>query len=70
MEILQKQKLDAGAEEGLDRLFGRVHDRLPFHVEAGVQHHLAACGFAHGLQQRVKIRIVVALKRSAGAPSR
>ena len=59
MEVLQKEILDAGAEEGLDRFLRRVDDGLAFHVEAGVQHHLAAGGFAHGLKQRVKIGIVV-----------
>ena len=51
--------LDAGAEEGLDGFFRRVDDGLPFHIEAGVQHHLAARGFAHGQEQRVKVGIVL-----------
>jgi len=32
---------------------------LSFHIEAGVQHHFAACGLADCLQQGVEIRIVV-----------
>ena len=38
---------------------GRIHNRLSFDVEAGIQHHLPACGFTHGHQQRMKIRIVL-----------
>src|SRR6267154_5669929 len=61
--VLHKQVLNSRAQESLDRFFGRVYDRLSFHIEAGVQHHFAACGLADCLQQGVEIRIVVRRNR-------
>jgi hypothetical protein len=57
MKILQEKALDASAEESRNGFFRRVDDGLPLHIEAGVEHHLATSGFAHGHEQRMKVRI-------------
>src|SRR5664279_2841464 len=59
IEVLQEQKLYARSEKCLDSFFGRVYDRLPFDIKAGIEHDLTAGGFTHGYQKGVKIRIVV-----------
>src|SRR5215471_4772579 len=57
--VLQKQKFNTGTQESFDRFFRRVNDRLAFHIEAGVKHHLPSRGFSNRFQQLVKMRIVL-----------
>ena len=58
VKIFEEKVLDAGGEKRHNGLFRRVHNRLPIHIEPGIQHHLPASGVAHCDQQSVKIAIV------------
>ena len=62
--VLDKQVVDPGAQIGFNR-FGRgIYDRLPFDVEAGIQHHSAACGAADRFEKSMKVTDCPSLKRS------
>src|SRR6266481_3448763 len=56
--VLQKEEFDAGSEKSANCFLRGVDDRLAFHVEAGVEHHLPARNSTDGPQQRMKCRVV------------
>src|SRR5262245_12636462 len=56
--VLQKQSLNSGSQECLDRFARRVDDRLALYVESRIQDHFTAGCFSDRLQKSVEIRIV------------
>src|SRR5579871_407015 len=56
--VLQKQVFDAGPQKGFDRLLRSVDDRLPLHIEAGVEQHFPARGLSYSFQKSMKIGII------------
>jgi hypothetical protein len=52
--VFQKQIFDPGSEECLDGFAWGIHDRLPLHIEAGVENHLASGYATRGLQESMK----------------
>src|ERR1700722_3570700 len=57
--IFQEQTIDSGAEKSLNRFMRGVYDRLPFYVEARIQHNLAAANLPYRFQQGVERRVVM-----------
>src|ERR1700759_184784 len=57
--VLQKQKLDSGAEKRLHGLCRGIDNRLTLDVKACVENHLSTCGPTHRAEQCVERRIVV-----------
>ena len=58
-KIFQEQEIYSGGQECGERLLGRVDDGLTLNVETGVKDHFPTCLPSHGLQQRVKFRVIV-----------